>query len=84
MIEQPEPPFAAPFTCTEAEERSLTVRYEPQGQWWRFSVADKNGRLQLMHEAHGAGPDGRQAPEAVALDAYDFATLEARRRGWVD
>ena len=84
MNERSEPPFAAPFTCVESEERGLTVRHEPQGQWWRFSVAEKNGRLQLMHEAHGAGPGGELAAEAVALDAYDFATLEARRRGWVD
>ncbi len=84
MTERHIPPFAAPFTCLEAGNRVLTVRHEPEGQWWRFGVAEKNGRLQLVHEAHGSAPGGHEAVERVALDAYDFATLEARRRGWVD
>lgn len=84
MTDRELPPFATAFTCVDAGERVLTVRHEPQGQWWRFGVSEKNGRLQLMHEAHGAGPGGAEADERVALDAYDFATLEARRRGWVD
>ena len=62
------------------EDRLLTVRHEPSGCWWRFAVAEKNGRLQLIHDAHGGG----MADERTALDAYDFATLEARREGWVD
>lgn len=78
------PPFAAPFTCTEWGDRTLTVRRQPEDHWWRFGVAEKNGRLQLVHEAHGAGPGGAAATEPMALDAYDFATLEARDRGWVD
>ena len=58
--------------------------HEADRCWWRFAVADKNGRLQLVHEAHGPGPDGAAASERVVLDAYDVATLRARRRGWVD
>lgn len=84
MSERDLPPFAAPFTCVDGDDRTLTVRHERQGQWWRFGVAEKNGRLQLVHDAHGVGPDGVEADERTALDAYDFATLEARQRGWVD
>ena len=80
MPHDPAPPFAAPFHRVAMEDRLLTVRHEQSGCWWRFAVAEKNGRLQLIHEAHGGGT----ADERTALDAYDFATLEARREGWVD
>jgi tRNA (guanine37-N1)-methyltransferase len=78
------PPFAAPFACTEAGDGLLVVRHRADAHWWRFAVADKNGRLQLIHDAHEPGPGGPAAAERFALDAYDVATLEARRRGWVD
>jgi tRNA (guanine37-N1)-methyltransferase len=77
------PPFGTPFTCTAEDDHTLMVRHDAAQHWWRYVVAEKNGRLQLMHQAHGDGPSG-PPNEALTLDAYDAATLEARRRGWVD
>ena len=78
------PAFGAPFACADAPDGTIAVRHKHEGYWWRFEVADKNGRLQLVHQAHGLGESGDAPSDSVALDAFDFATLEARRKGWVD
>ncbi len=78
------PAFGVPFTCVDARDGTVMVRHDDEGSWWRFEVADKNGRLQLVHREHGPGESGHAPSESLALDAYDFATLQARRKGWVD
>ena len=77
------PPFTIPFALDETGPGWLSIRHRSEGHWWRFAVAEKNGRRQLVHDQHRAGGAG-DAIEHFALDAYDFATLEARRMGWVD
>jgi hypothetical protein len=78
------PPFAQPFDRDGVGDGWISVRHRHEGHWWRFEVADKNGRLQLVHHAHRTGNAGGRPIEDLAIDAYDFATLEARRLGMVD
>ena len=78
------PPFAESFAIEEVGDTWITVRDETEGHWWRFAVDEKNGRLQLVHDQHRAGPDASHPITARAVDAYDTATLEARKRGMVD
>ena len=80
----PEPPFTQDFVIAAIDATSVLVRHR-DGRWWRFETAEKNGRRQLLHASHG-GRDPAHAPDGteIAVDAYDTATREARRRGMVD
>ena len=80
----PRPPFAEPFATEDVTDRSIAVRHRVEGHWWRFEVAEKNGRRQLLHAEHRPGHGTADGMDALAIDAYDAATLEARRRGMVD
>lgn len=79
-----QPPFVAAFERAETGSDWIAVRHLAEGHWWRFSVAEKNGRRQLLHDAHRTEAGSHEPIETFAVDAYDFATLEARRMGWVD
>lgn len=78
------PPFAEAFVVEELTADSIAVRHRIEGHWWRFDVAEKNGRRQLLHAEHRLGSAPAEFMTALAVDAYDAATREARQRGMVD
>ena len=79
-----EPPFARDFVIEDVDTTSISVRHRTDGHWWRFEVAEKNGRLQLVHAEHRTGHGPAGSITSLAIDAYDTATREARHRGMVD
>lgn len=83
-IEPHDPAFTREYVVDRLDEHSVAVRHRTEGHWWRFDVAEKNGRLQLVHADHRAGAEAGRDIASCAVDAYDTATLEARRRGMVD
>ena len=83
MTDSPDPPFTQDFTIEQVESGSIKVRHR-DGSWWRFDLAEKNGRLQLLHADYRSEPASSKELTAKAVDAYDTATREARRRGMVD
>ena len=84
LTDERDPDFTEDFVVEAVDATGLRVRHRAEGYWWRFEVADKNGRLQLMHADHHVGKATPEQAKALAIDAYDTATLDARRRGMVD
>ena len=76
--------FVQAYEIESIETATVTVRHRAEGHWWRFEVAEKNGRRQLVHADHENRPTTTLDLKAAAIDAYDTATLEARQRGMVD
>ena len=82
--EKPGPGFTVDFAIDEIAADWISIRHRLEGHWWRFEVAEKNGRLQLVHAEHRLREGASREIGELAVDAYDTATLEARRRGMVD
>lgn len=79
-----DPAFARDFIVEAIGPDTITVRRRSEQAWWRFEVAEKNGRRQLLHVDQSPGPPSGPGAANAAVDAYDTATLEARRLGLVD
>lgn len=84
MTPSHDPAFTEDYLVEGVEGTSIAVRHRVEGHWWRFDVAEKNGRRQLVHADHRVGATATRDITGCAVDAFDTATLEARRRGMVD
>ncbi len=78
------PDFVADYVVESIEDSAVAIRHRLEGHRWRFEVAEKNGRRQLLHRDHTPAPTAARAIDFYAVDAYDAATREARQRGMVD